>query len=141
MFDTPTKSLNLAVKRNIERFPEDFMFQLSMKEWESLRFQFETSKRGGRRYLPYAFTEHGVTMLGNVLKSEKAIKLSIAVVRAFIALRQIAGQYKEPSDKIKLLEKKYNRQFKNIYEALQLLMEEKEQKGDWEKRERIGFNK
>jgi hypothetical protein len=74
LFGTTTKSLNLAVKRNRSRFPEDFMFQLTKKEWESLRFQIETSNRGGRRYMPYAFTEHGVTMLANLLKSETAFK-------------------------------------------------------------------
>ncbi len=141
MFSTPTKSLNLAVKRNADRFPDDFMFQLTKKEWESLRFQIETSKRGGRRYMPYAFTEHGVTMLANLLRSSVAIKMSIAVVRAFILLRQMASQNKELSDKIQKLEKKYNRKFKDIYEALTLLLEEKDNKTDWESRERIGFKK
>ena len=141
LFETQTKSINLAVKRNSQRFPEDFMFQLTKSEWESLRFQFETSKRGGRRYMPYAFTEHGVTMLANILKSEIAINMSIAVVRAFILLRQMVVNYKELEGKIKQLEKKYNKQFKNIYEALQMLMEEKQTMGDWNNRERIGFKK
>ena len=141
LFGTQTKALNLAVKRNSQRFPEDFMFQLTKPEWESLRFQFETSKRGGRRYMPYAFTEHGVTMLANILKSEIAINMSIAVVRAFILLRQMVVNYKELEGKIKQLEKKYNKQFKNIYEALQMLMEEKQTMGDWNERERIGFKK
>lgn len=141
LFNTPTKSLNLAVKRNIERFPDDFMFQLTKKEWENLRFQFETSKQGGRRYLPYAFTEHGVTMLANLLRSDIAIKMSIAVVRAFITLRQMVTHYSVLEQKIKSLEKKYNKQFKNIYEALHLLMKEQEQKIDWENRERIGYRK
>ena len=141
LFGTTTKSLNLAVKRNRSRFPEDFMFQLTKKEWESLRFQIETSNRGGRRYMPYAFTEHGVTMLANLLRSETAINMSIAIVRTFIMLRQMAIQYKSLEEKIKKLEKKYNRNFKNIYEALTLLLEEKQQHGDWENRERIGFKK
>ena len=141
LFGTQTKSLNLAVKRNIERFPEDFMFQLTKAEWESLRFQFETSKRGGRRYMPYAFTEHGVTMLANLLTSKIAINMSITVVRAFIMLRQMVVTYKELEGKIRQLEKKYNKQFKTIYEALQMLMEEKQIKGDWNERERIGFKK
>ena len=71
LFDTPTKSLNLAVKRNLDSFPIDFMFQLNKKEWDNLRFQFETSSYGGRRYLPFAFTEHGVTILASILKSPK----------------------------------------------------------------------
>ena len=97
MFDVPTKSLNLSVKRNSNRFPQDFMFRLTNEEWDSLRFQIETLEKGkGRhtKYLPYAFTEHGVTMLGNILRSERAVNMSIAIVRAFIALRQMALQYK-----------------------------------------------
>ena len=125
LFGTQTKSLNLAVKRNIERFPEDFMFQLTKAEWESLRFQFETSKMGGRRYMPYAFTAYGVTMLANLLTSEIAINMSITVVRAFIMLRQMVVTYKELEGKIRQLEKKYNKKFETIYEALQMLMEEK----------------
>ena len=130
LFGTQTKSLNIAVKRNIERFPEDFMFQHTKAEWESLRFQFKTSKMGGRRYMPYAFTGHGVTMLANLLTSEIAINMSITVVRAFIMLRQMVVTYKELEGKIRQLEKKYNKKFKTIYEALQMLMEEKQRMGD-----------
>ena len=78
LYQVETKILNQAVKRNIVRFPEDFMFQLTEKEWENLRSQFVTSSWGGRRYLPFAFTEHGVTMLASILKSEKAVQMSIA---------------------------------------------------------------
>src|SRR5437016_1279305 len=96
LYETETKNLNLAVRRNNIRFPSDFMFQLTKDEWETLRLQIETSKnlklqnatsnkRGGRRYLPYAFTEHGTAMLASVLKSEKAALVNIAIVRAFIA--------------------------------------------------------
>ncbi|HNW91098.1 MAG TPA: ORF6N domain-containing protein [Bacteroidales bacterium] len=136
MYQIETKNLNLAVKRNIIRFPEDFMFQLTKSEWETLRLQIETSKntekkheilrlrnettekRGGRRYLPYAFTEHGVAMLASVLKSEKAALVNIAIVRAFIALKQFALTHKELTEKLKELENKYNKQFKDVYEAL-----------------------
>ena len=100
-------------------------------------FKLKTSNRGGRRYMPYAFTEHGVTMLANLLRSETAINMSIAIVRAFIMLRQMTVQYKSLEEKIKKLEKKYNRNFKNIYEALTLLLEEKQQHGDWENREKL----
>lgn len=141
MFETNTKSINLAVKRNLDRFPGDFMFLLTKKEWESLRLQIETSKRGGRRYIPHVFTEHGVTMLANLLKSQIAIKMSLMVVRAFILLRQMVYQYKDLDDKIRRLEKKYNKQFKNIYEALKVLLYEKELQKDWNNRERIGFKK
>ncbi|MDR0231142.1 MAG: ORF6N domain-containing protein [Dysgonamonadaceae bacterium] len=98
VYQVETKSLNLAVRRNIKRFPPDFMFQLSQYEWESLRFQFETSKRGGRRYLPYAFTELGATMLSTVLRSDVAIEASILVVRAFVAVRQLI--LNPPIDKV-----------------------------------------
>jgi len=86
-----TKSLNLAVKRNIERFPEEFCFQLTENEFENLRFQFETSNenRGGRRYLPYVFTEQGIAMLSGILRSEIAVKVSINIIKAFIEMRKI----------------------------------------------------
>src|ERR1700744_4004522 len=94
LYETETKALNLAVKRNIERFPSDFMFQLTKEEYDSLRFQFETSNatRGGDRYLPYAFTEQGVAMLSGILRSEKAIKMNIAIMRAFVEIRRILLQ-------------------------------------------------
>ncbi len=108
LYDTETKSLNLAVKRNIKRFPKDFMFQLTREEWNALRFQIETlekqqytlrlqnetSKRGGTRYLPYAFTEQGVAMLSGVLNSDKAINMNIAIMRAFVEIRKIVLQAK-----------------------------------------------
>ena len=90
LYDVPTKALNLAVKRNIERFPDDFMFQITKEEKDSLRFQIETSKgRGGIRYLPYAFTEQGVAMLSGVLNSKKAIEVNIQIMRAFIKMREL----------------------------------------------------
>ena len=88
LYKVETKNLNLSVKRNIKRFPEDFMFQLSEQEWNSLRLQIETSKRGGRRYLPYAFTEQGVAMLSGLLNSDVAIGVNIAIMRAFVAMRE-----------------------------------------------------
>jgi hypothetical protein len=85
LYGVPTKSLNLAVKRNIKRFPPDFMFQITKDEWHGLRFQFETSKgRGGTRYMPYAFTEQGLAMLSGVLNSDKAIDVNISIMRAFV---------------------------------------------------------
>lgn len=152
IYKVETKVFNQAVKRNIERFPEDFMFQLSKTEWEELKYpntgnledpnlrsQFVTSSWGGLRYIPKAFTEHGITMLASVLRSENAIKMNIAIVRAFIALREMAMHYKELASKIKELEEKYNRQFSSIYEALTVLLEEKQLRGKFEERERIGF--
>ena len=91
LYQVLTKNLNLAVRRNIGRFPEDFMFQLTPEEYENLRLQFATSNvgRGGRRYLPYAFTEHGVAMLSSVLNSERAVQMNILIIRAFVKMREI----------------------------------------------------
>lgn len=102
LYNVETKNLNLSVKRNLKRFPHDFMFQLSVEEWQGLRLQFETSKRGGRRYLPYAFTEQGVAMLSGILNSDIAIEMNIAIMRAFIAIKQII--IGTPTDKIRQLE-------------------------------------
>lgn len=96
LYEIETKNLNLSVKRNIKRFPKDFMFQLTKEEWESLRLQIETSKsRGGTRYLPYVFTEQGLAMLSGVLNSDKAILVNIAIMRAFVFIRQYALSHKD----------------------------------------------
>ncbi len=92
LYRVETKNLNLSVKRNLRRFPTDFMFQLSVEEWNSLRLQIETSKQGGRRYLPYAFTKQGVAMLSGLLNSDIAIEMNIAIMRTFIAVRQFIIQ-------------------------------------------------
>lgn len=128
IYGVETKSLNQAVKRNLNRFPDDFMFQLSKIEGESLRSQFVTSKKGkgGRRYLPYVFTEHGALMLGNILNSETAIETSIQVVRSFMRLREMVISHSELSKKLSSLEKKYDSQFKVVFDAIQKLMVEPE---------------
>ena len=104
MYQVDTKNLNLSVKRNIRRFPSDFMFQLVVDEWNSLRFQYETSKRGGRRYFPYAFTEQGVAMLSGLLNSNIAIEMNIAIMRAFVYIRQIVLN-DHPIDRVSELER------------------------------------
>jgi phage regulator Rha-like protein len=106
LYRVQTKALNRAVKRNPARFPDDFMFQLTVDETESLRYQFGTSNihRGGRRYLPYAFTEHGVAMLSSVLNSERAVQMNIVIVRAFLKLREVLATHKDLARKIELLE-------------------------------------
>jgi hypothetical protein len=145
LYEVETRAFNQAVKRNIERFPDDFMFQLTKKEWEGLRSgnssQFVTSnlKHRSSAYLPYAFTEHGVTMVASILRSEKAVKMNIAIVRAFIALREMAMHYKELAQKIEELEKKYNKQFGDVYQALNLLLEERNEEEEQQNREPIGF--
>lgn len=103
MYQVETKSLNLSVKRNIKRFPDDFMFQLTQDEWDSLRFQNETSKRGGRRYLPYAFTEQGVAMLSGLLNSDIAIEVNINIMRAFVKIRNYLMEYSSISNEIDTL--------------------------------------
>lgn len=141
LYEVETKVLNQAVKRNQNRFPGDFMFQLTEIEWEGLRSQNVTSNWGGRRYLPYAFTEHGVTMLSSILKSEKAVQMNIAVVRAFITLRESALHYKELGKKLAEIEQTTQKHFKDIYHALNYLLEKKKKEEDFSKRERIGFKK
>jgi hypothetical protein len=118
LYDTETKRLKEAVRRNIARFPADFMFELSPVEWKILRTQFATSSWGGLRYLPFAFTEQGVAMLASVLKSETAIQVNIQIVRAFIALRQYALGYAELNQKLESFMVETNMQFNDIYQAL-----------------------
>ena len=107
IYGVPTKSLNLAVKRHTDRFPKDFMFQIAREEFGSLRFQPETSKRGrgGRRYLPYAFTEHGALMAANILNSKRAVQMSVFVVSAFLKMRALLGDKRDLAQKLAALEK------------------------------------
>ena len=106
LYQVETKNLNKAVQRNVDRFPEDFMFQLTKEEFENLRFQIGTSSSGygGRRYLPYAFTEHGVTMLSSVLSSKRAVQMNILIVRAFLKLREILATHKDLAARIEKIE-------------------------------------
>ena len=115
MYEVETKVFNQAIKRNANRFPPDFMFTLTQKEFQGLRSQIVTSNKGGTRYLPYAFTEQGVAMLSGVLNSEKAIEVNIAIIRTFILIRQQIAGYEELSKKIKQVEKKYNKNFKEVF--------------------------
>jgi hypothetical protein len=141
LYETETKFLKRAVRRNMNRFPHDFMFELTKEEWTNLRYHFGTSSWGGTRYMPFAFTEHGVSMLANVLNSEKAINMSITIVRAFIAMKEIALQFKELAAQLAKLEKETKKQFKDIYEALNYLLDKKQREENFSKRERIGFKK
>lgn len=118
LYSTETKRLKEAVRRNIARFPADFMFELSKTEWEILRTQIATTSWGGVRYQPFAFTEQGVAMLASVLKSETAIQVNIQIVRAFIALRQYALGYAEIYQKLENFMVETNLQFNDIYQAL-----------------------
>jgi len=123
IYGVETKALNRAMKRNANRFPPDFMFQLTVEETANLRCQIGTSSSyGGRRYLPYAFTEHGALMLANVLNSERAAQTSVQVVRAFVRLRQMLASNAELARKLAAMEKKYDAQFKVVFEAIRQLM-------------------
>lgn len=139
LYGVETKMLKRAVTRNIKRFPADFMFQLTKKELKNLRYQFGTSSWGGIRYLPYAFTEQGVSMLSSVLKSSKAIDINISIMRAFVFTRQYALSHKDLTEKLKLLEDKYDLQFKDVYEAIDFLTQKDKQETEQKQRKKIGF--
>jgi hypothetical protein len=159
LYEVETKVLNQTVKRNHKRFPEDFMFQLTKQEFEALRFQIETSNnndqnslrsqivtsnRGGIRYLPNAFTEQGVAMLSGILKSDKAIEMNIAIMRAFVEIRKIVFRQtdlKEQLQEIKQRLGEHDAQLNNIYDAMENLLDEKAAQRKWEDRDRIGFKK
>ena len=138
LYGVTTKRLNEQVSRNPKRFPLDFMFQLNDKEFEILRSQFATSRfqHGGRRYLPYVFTEQGVAMLSIVLNSERAILVNVEIMRTFVKLRKMIASHAELSKKLDTLEKKYDFQFKVVFDAIRELMTPPEPK-----RRRIGFRR
>ena len=123
MYGVETKVLVRGVKRNKDRFPPDFMFQLSPDEFESLRFHSGTSGSwGGRRYLPYAFTEQGVAMLSSVLRSARAVQANIEIMRAFVGLRRMVASNAELARRLHELEKKYDAQFKVVFDTIRALM-------------------
>jgi hypothetical protein len=128
LYQVPTKRLNEAVKRSVNRFPEDFMFRMTEKEADALRSQIATSNggRGGRRYLPYAFTEQGVAMLSSVLSSGRAVSVNIAIMRAFVKLREVMSTHSELAHKIEALERKYadrGNQIQVIFRTIRKLLE------------------
>ncbi|MCB1216408.1 ORF6N domain-containing protein [bacterium] len=133
----PHEDLNKAVVRNAERFPEDFMFQLTEVELDSLLCQIgiTNDSRGGRRSLPYVFNEQGVAMLSGVLRSERAVKVNIAIMRAFVEMRQWARNHVELARKLAALEQKCDAQYRSVMEAIELLLQRQESAG------RIGFRK
>jgi hypothetical protein len=147
LYDVPTKRLNEAVKRNIARFPEDFMFQMNKREImafksgfglpdaPNLKSQFATSSYGGTRKRPVVFTELGIAMLSSVLKSERAIQVNIQIMRSFIKLREMLASNKYLRDKIEKLEKKYDDRFNVVFKLIKELLDE-----DKEPKPQIGFN-
>lgn len=145
LYEVETRALNQAVKRNIDRFPEDFMIQISRDEYNSLRSQFVTLETGrGKytKYLPYAFTEQGVSMLSSVLNSSKAIHVNIQIIRAFVFIRQYALSHKDLTVRLQELETKYDKhdkQFKDVYDAINFLLQKDNQEIEQKHRKRIGF--
>jgi len=136
LYGVKTGILTRAVRRNMERFPDDFMFRLTNKEVTILRSQFGISSQwGGRRYPPYAFTEHGVAMLSSVLRSERAVRVNIEIMRAFVRLRRMLASHAQLSAKLAALEKKYDEEFRVVFKAIRKLMAPEERK-----RPRIGFH-
>jgi phage regulator Rha-like protein len=139
LYGVETKVLLQSVKRNIKRFPIDFMFQLTVEEYQRLRSQIVTSKqRGGRRYAPYVFTEQGVAMLSSVLSSQKAINVNIEIIRTFVKLRKILSTNRELAERLNSLEQKYlehDEQFQMVFDAIRQLMEPPKSK-----RRSIGFH-
>lgn len=174
LYEVETKRLSEAVKRNIKRFPEDFMFQLTKEEYESLRLQIETLEKDdnllrlqietskesknplrsqiatlkGRgnhtKYLPYAFTEQGVAMLSGILKSDKAINMNIAIMRAFVDVRKVLLKQNDLKEQLKEIKERlgeHDVQLNQIYDAMENLLDENAAQRKWEDRERIGFKK
>ena len=134
LYEVSTSTMNKAVSRNIERFPEDFMFRLINKEVINLKFHFGTSSWGGTRKLPRAFTEQGVAMLSSILRSKRAVQVNIQIMRAFTRLRQMLSTHKDLRKKIEAMEKKYDQQFQIVFEAIKQLLET-----DAKPRKKIGF--
>ena len=160
LYEVETKVFNQAVKRNLRRFLPDFMFQLTKEEWESLKFQIEAIEKSvpsrsqfvtlntGRghnlKYLPYAFTEHGVAMLSGILNSDKAVQMNIAIIRAFIEMRRFNIIHTDWMEQIRELKDRiggHDAQLSQIYDALENLLDEKAAERKWEDRDRIGFKR
>ena len=154
LYEVETRVLNQAVKRNIKRFPKDFMFQLTREEFDNLKPSIVTSNLtsqivmssewGGKRRMPYAFTEQGVALLSGVLNSEKAINMHIAIMRAFVEIRRVLLQQGDIKEQLRQIQERINDhdiQLSSIYEAIENLLDDTIAKKKWEERERIGFKK
>ena len=134
LYGVTTGNLNKSVRRNLDRFPDDFMFQLNKREFEILKFHFGRSSWGGTRKTPLVFTEQGVAMLSGVLNSKRAILVNIQIMRTFTQLRKMLATHKELREKIEAMEKKYDKRFRAIFETLKLLIKE-----DKQPKNQIGF--
>ena len=161
LYEVEVKVLNQAVKRNIQRFPKDFMFQLTKEEWENMRLQFagesnnmlslgsqfvtlKTGRGQHRKFMPYAFTEQGVAMLSGVVNSDRAINMNIAIMRAFVEVRKVLFLQNDLKEQLKEIKERlgvHDSQLNQIYDAMENLLDEKAAQRKWEHRERIGFKK
>ena len=141
LYEVETRVLNQSVKRNLDLFPSDFMFRLNREEWTLMSSQFVMTSPAKRpkTALPLAFTEHGVAMLANILKSKTARQTSVMIIRAFIALKQYSLNYKELAEKIRILEEQYQKSFKDIYEVINYLLEKDTEVKKQQNRRRIGY--
>ncbi|MDI6045643.1 ORF6N domain-containing protein [Flavobacterium yafengii] len=143
LYEVETKVLNQAVKRNIKRFPSDFMFRLTIEEWESMRSQFVTAYQNKRNVTvtPFAFTEQGVAMLSGILNSDVAIHVNIVIMRTFVMIRKYALEHKEFNEKLLEIETKYDKKFSDVYEALNYLIKKDEKENTQKERKQIGYKK
>ena len=143
MYEVENRALKQAVKRNLDRFPDDFMFPLTKKEWQELITNCDNLPDGVKfsPATPFAFTEQGVSMLSSVLKSKKAIQVNIAIMRAFVLIRQYALSHKELSRKLSELENRYNKKFKDVYEAINYLLKKDKEEIEYKVRRQIGFKR
>ncbi len=141
IYEVETRVLKQAVRRNIDRFPDDFMFELTIEELKNLTSQFVTSSWGGQRHKPFAFTEQGIAMLSSVLKSKKAIQMNIAIMRAFVMMRQFALTYQELSEKLIELEKLHNQKFDDIEQVLTYLIQKDTLQTQQANRKQVGYKK
>ena len=144
LYEVETRVLKQAVRRNMERFPEDFMFELTKDEWNYIRSQLVMFKNGqGKfpKYLPFAFTEQGVAMLSAVLNSQRAVQTSVQIMRAFVMIRQFALTYQELNEKLIALEKKHNQKFTDIDQVLNYLIKKEQQQTQQTTRKQVGYKK
>lgn len=142
LYETQTKRLKEAVRRNSDRFPPDFMFELTQEEYHSLRTQFASLENGRGKYSKFgafAFTEQGVAMLASIVNSPKAIQVNISIVRAFVFLRQYALSHKDLTEKLTELESRYNKQFRDVYEAINYLLNKDKLETEQKERKPIGY--
>jgi hypothetical protein len=144
LYEVETRVLKQAVRRNMERFPEDFMFELTKDEWDIIRSQLVMFKNGqGKfpKYLPFVFTEQGVAMLSAVLNSEYAVHISVKIMRAFVAMRQWALNHQEINERLNTMEKQFGQKFKDIDQVLNYLMQKEQQKTQQVTRKQVGYKK